>query len=468
MMSSPRTRSAATSQASSQRTGLLPLVAICLGFFMIMMDVTVVNTALPDIGRSLHASVTGLQWVLDGYTLVFACLLLSGGSLGDRLGARRVFLAGVALFTAASAMCGLAPSLAVLNAARIVQGTGAALALPASLALINASYPDRAQRARAIGIWGGMGGLAAGLGPVLGGILTGSAGWPAIFYINVPIGVLALILTLRCVVAPAAGRRAGLDLPGQVLAVCAVGGLAYGLIEGAARGWAAPEVVAAFAAATVSGGGFVLAEYHRDDPMLPLGLFRSRQFSGSILVGAAINLGFYGELFLLSLYLQHVRHFSPLVVGLALLPQAGVVSVASFFGGRRTARRGPRPVMLTGLATGTVGLLAMTLAGSRTPYGAMIVPLILIGFGIAYTMPAATAATIDAARAHQAGIASGALNASRQIGSTLGVAIFGALVASASTFMTGYRISVLIGGLVFAAAAFVVLRTIPRSLTSAR
>lgn len=428
-------------------------MSLCLGFFMIPLDATVVATALPAIGRDLDASASGLQWVLDGYTLVFACLLLSAGSLGDRLGARRVYLCGLGLFVLASAICGLATSLWVLNAARLVQGLAAALVLPTSLALINASYQDRAARARAIGVWGGMGGIAAGLGPVLGGVLTGWIGWPVIFFLNVPVGVAAIVLTLRHVVAPRPQERVGLDFSGQVLSILAVGGLAFGLIEGAL--WA-------YAVAVVGGIGFVVMESRRLHPMLPLSLFRSREFTGSVLVGAAINTGFYGELFLLSLYFQHIRAFTPLLAGLALLPQPGIASLASSLAGRHTARFGPRPVMLIGLLTGALGLFAMVFAGTATPYWLLILPLLAIGFGTAYTMPAATAATIEAAPAGMAGTASGALNSSRQVGSTLGVAIFGALVTGTGDFMTGYHLSVLLGGVVFAAGALVAWRTVPR------
>lgn len=420
---------------------------------MIPLDATVVATALPAIGRDLDASASGLQWVLDGYTLVFACLLLSAGSLGDRLGARRVYLCGLGLFVLASAICGLATSLWVLNAARLVQGLAAALVLPTSLALINASYHDRAARARAIGVWGGMGGIAAGLGPVLGGVLTGWIGWPVIFFLNVPVGVAAIVLTLRHVVAPRPQERVGLDFSGQVLSILAVGGLAFGLIEGAL--WA-------YAAAMVGGIVFVVVESRRRHPMLPLSLFRSREFTGSVLVGAAINTGFYGELFLLSLYFQHIRAFTPLLAGLALLPQPGIASLASALAGRHTARFGPRPVMLIGLLTGALGLFAMIFAGTATPYWLLILPLLAIGFGTAYTMPAATAATIEAAPAGMAGTASGALNSSRQVGSTLGVAIFGALVTGTGDFMTGYHLSVLLGGVVFAAGAVVAWRTVLR------
>jgi DHA2 family methylenomycin A resistance protein-like MFS transporter len=454
-----------TAQQPTERGGSRgnwPLISLCLGFFMVMMDATVVNTALPDIGHALSGSVSGLQWITAGYTLVFACLLLSAGSLGDRLGARRVFLVGLGVFTAASLACGLAPSLGFLIGARVVQGVGAALGLPTSLALINASYPDRSQRARAIGVWGGLGGVAAGLGPVLGGVLTNWIGWPAIFYINVPIGIAAILLTLRFVVAPAPKSRTGLDLPGQLLSVLTVAALAYGLIEAQPRGWGSPEILISFAVAVVAGMSFVVVERRGANPMLPLTLFSDREFSGSILIGAAINIGFYGELFLLALYFQDIRHFSPLVAGLAMLPQPGIASLASSLGGRHTARFGARPVMLIGLIVGALGLLAMTLAGPDTSYWLLIVPLLAIGFGTAYTMPAATAATIEAAPSDKAGMASGALNASRQIGSTLGVAVFGTVTVGAASFMTGYHISVLIGGLVFAAGAMIALLAVPR------
>ncbi|HEX3786965.1 MAG TPA: MFS transporter [Pseudonocardiaceae bacterium] len=435
----------------------LPLIALCLGYFMVTMDATVVNTALPAIGRDLSAPVSGLQWITAGYTLVFACLLLTGGSLGDRLGSRRVFLVGVAVFTLASAACGLSPGLGVLIGARAVQGVGAALAVPTSLALINASYPDRDQRARAIGMWGGLGGVAAGLGPVLGGMLTNWVGWPAIFFINVPIGIAAIALTSKHVVAPAPTRRAGPDLPGQVLSMVAVAALAYGLIEAQSQGWTSPRILGAFIVAIAAAVGFVLVERRGQHPMLPLRLFGDREFSGSLLIGAAINLGFYGELFLLALYFQDVRHFSPLLAGLAMLPQPGIASLASWLAGRHTARIGPRPVMLVGLTVGSLGLLTTIFAAADTPYWLLVLPLLAIGFGTAYTMPAATAATIEAAPANQAGTASGALNASRQVGSTLGVAIFGTLAAGSASFMTGYHRSALVGGLVFAAGALIAL-----------
>ncbi len=418
----------------------MPLVAVCLGFFMITLDATVVNTALPAIGRDLGADVTGLQWVNAGYTLVFACLLLSAGALGDRLGARRVFLLGLTVFTLASVACGLSPSLGVLIAARVVQGAGAALVLPTSLALLNASYPDRTRRAHAIGVWAGLGGVAAGLGPVLGGVLTTGIGWPAIFFVNAPIGAVAALLTVKYVRNPLPRKQDVLNARGQVLSVVAIAALAYGLIEAGPHGWTAPDVLAAFALAAGAVTAFALVDR------------RSRAlFTGAAFVGAAINTGFYGELFLLALYFQDVRHLTPLVAGLAMAPQPGIAAVASWLGGRHIARFGARRVMLVGLPIGALGLFTMVLIGGGTPYWKLILPLLAIGFGTAYTMPAATVTAVEAVPAHQAGAASGALNASRQLGSTLGVAVFGTLTASAG-FLPGYRLSALVGGAVFAVA----------------
>jgi DHA2 family methylenomycin A resistance protein-like MFS transporter len=442
---------------ATARTNRWPLLAVCLGFFMIMIDATVVTTALPDIAKDLGASASGSQWVLDAYTVPLACLLLPAGAVGDRLGSRRVFLLGLGLFTAASAVCGLAPTLPVLIAARVAQGVGAALTLPTSLALINASYPDRMDRARAIGVWGGLGGVAAGLGPVLGGVLTGGVGWPLIFYVNIPIGVFTIFATRRHVVAPRPGERIGLDFAGLALSTIAVAGLVFGLIQGS---------VIAFVVAGLGAVAFVVTEATVRHPMLPLNLFRGKQFPGSVAVGAAINFGFYGELFLLALYFQHIRHLSPLLAGLALLPQPGGLSLASWLGGRHTARYGPRLVMLIGLPVGVLGMLAMTLVGAATPYWMMVFPMVAIGFGTAYTMPAGTAATIEAAPSDLAGTASGTFNASRQIGSALGVAIFGSLAAV--DFVAGFHTSVVVGALVFAAAAVTTWLTVRPARTAPR
>jgi MFS transporter, DHA2 family, methylenomycin A resistance protein len=409
------------------RTRPLPLIAICLGYFMVILDATAVNLSLPALGRDLGGGLGVLQWVIDGYTLTFAALLLSAGALGDRLGARRVFSAGLTLFVVASAACGLAPNIAILIVARLVQGAGAAILVPSSLALLQASHPDRRARARAVGIWGGIAGGAAALGPIVGGVLTQAVSWRLVFFINVPIGLAALALTFRHVVRPQANPGRGLDAAAQFAMVGALGLLTFGLIEARTRGWTSPVILGVFAVAALLGVAFVRIERRSPDPMLPLGLFGDRAFSAGNAVGLLINLGFYGQLFVLSLYFQNVRHLSPVMAGLALLPEGAMPVIASTLSGRVSGRTGTRPVMLTGLCLGAAGLAGLAVAGEHGPYLLLVVPLMAAGFGMAFTMPAATTTVVEAAPAERAGVASGAMNAGRQMGSTIGVALLGTL-----------------------------------------
>lgn len=441
----------------------VPLLALCTGFFMVMLDVTIVTVALPPIGRDFHtgADLSGVQWVADGYAVVFAGMLLSAGSIGDRLGSKGVFQAGLAFFTATSVGCGLAPSLPVLVVMRLLQGLGAALVVPTSLALINASYPDRARRARAIGVWGGVSGLAAAAGPVLGGLMVAGLGWRSAFFVNVPIGVLGLLLTARHVTGPRPARTTRLDLSGQLAAVLSLSAAAYGAIEGGRAGWGSPAALAAFAVLPVAVAAFVLIERHAADPMLPPGLFRRPAFCGAVVVGLLLNTGFYGELFVVSFYFQQYRHFGVLAAGLAMLPQTAMVALAAFLGGRTTARIGPRVPMAAGLLVGAAGFTALLVAGRSTAYPLLVLPLALTGFGTAFTMPAAVATAVDAAPAHRAGVAAGVLNAARQVGSAMGVAVLGALVAPGGSFSHGMRLGCVIAASCFLAAAFCAVRTVP-------
>lgn len=441
-------------QGSSERfgRGALPLIAVCLGFFMVIMDATIVSVALPVLQRDLSADISGLQWVTDGYTVVFASLLLSAGSFGDKFGARRVFLVGLIVFTVASAGCGLAGGLGVLNAARAVQGIGAALVLPTSLSLLQNSYPDRRQRARAIGLWGGAGGAAAALGPIVGGLLSASFGWQWVFFVNVPVGVLALLLTFRFVapVLPNPGR--GLDLVGQGAAALSVAALAYGIIAAGRFGWAATVSLVAIGVASLAAAVFVVVERRHPAPMLPPILFRRRDFGGSAVAGFALNFGFYGALFLLPLSFHH-RGLSVSETGLAVFPMAAMAVIASPLAGRHAGRFGARRVALLGLLIGAAGLLGLALLDPATPYWVSVLPLVATGFGTAYTMPALTAMIIDAAPADRAGLASGTLNAARQTGGAIGVAVFGSAVAGAAGFAAGFRIGMLAGAAAFLGAA---------------
>ncbi len=434
----------------------MPLIAICLGYFMVILDATVVNVALPALGHDLGGGVSGLQWVVDGYTLVFAGLLLSAGSLGDRLGGRRVFVLGLALFTLASAACATAPSVPLLVSARVAQGLGAALLVPSSLALLRAAYDDPRERARAIGIWGAVAGIAAASGPVIGGVLVAAISWRAVFLLNLPVGVAALLLARRHL--PAAGERTGigLDPVGQVLAVAALTLLTFGVIEKAL----VPLLVSLALLAA-----FVACEHRTRAPMLPLGLFHNPTFSGASFVGLAINLGFYGQLFVVSLYFQQVRGWSALATGLALLPEGIFVAISSALSGRAMGRVGPRLPMIAGLLLGGAGLSGLAAAGEHTSYVLLVPPLIAAGFGMAFTMPAATNAIIGAAPAERAGIASGVLNASRQAGGAIGVALLGTLVASGA-FIPGLQAAMLVAGGAFFVAAAVAALPVERRVGS--
>ncbi|MCQ4046556.1 MFS transporter [Streptantibioticus rubrisoli] len=450
-------RAAVADPAPSRAASRLPLVALCLGFFMVMLDATVVAVALPPIGRDFGSGgdLAGAQWVADGYTIVFAGLLLSAGSVGDRLGSKPVFQAGLGSFVATSVGCGMAPSLWFLVLMRLLQGLAAALVVPTSLALIHASYANKEDRARAIGVWGGIGGIAAASGPVLGGLLVSAFGWRSVFYVNLPFGLLGIALTARYVVAPRQQRVRGMDLPAQILGILALGAITFAIIEGGHRGWYSSMVLAAFALFVICGTAFVLVEQRVPNPMLPLSLFRHVTFSSATAVGLLLNIGFYGQLFVVTFYFQQYRHYAVLWAGLAILPQTAMAGLASALGGRMTARTGPRAPMTLGLLIGAAGFFALLVAGRSTPYWALVLPLGAIGFGTAFTMPAAVASVVESAPPNRSGVASGVLNASRQVGSAVGVALLGALVADAGHFESGMRAGSLISGGCFVVGALI-------------
>ena len=461
-IAAPQHRESGPSPDRAARTGrqraLTPsLVIICIGYFLVILDVTVVNVALPSIGRQLHGGVSGLQWVVDAYTLSFAGLLLAGGALAERAGGRRVLAAGLALFALCSAGCGLAPSLAVLVAARLIQGAAAALLVPSSLVLLQASYPDRRARARAFGVWGAVAGVGAAAGPIVGGLLVSAWSWRAVFFLNLPFALAALVLVRAFVPVPQRHRR-GMDLAGQLLGIAALALLAGALVEAGPAGWTAPAVLAGFALAAAAGAAFVVVEHRGSDPMLPLGLLRRPAFRAGTLIGLLINLGFYGQLFVMSLYFQDVRGYSPAQTGLALLPEAALLTVASTVSGRLMARTGPRLPMLTGLLLGAAGLFGTMVAGGHTPYGLLVLPMAAAGFGMATTMPAATASVMEAAPASRGGIASGVVNAARQTGALLGVALLGTLLHTRADFTGGLHAGLAIAGAAFLAGALAAFR----------
>ncbi|GAB0105132.1 MFS transporter [Nocardia sp. JMUB6875] len=414
--------------ARTERGGVA-LAAISAGFALVILDTTIVTVALDRMAVGLHTTVTGLEWVVDGYTVTVAALLMLGGGLADRFGARRSFQAGLAFFGFASLACAAAPGVGVLVAARVVQGIGAALLIPSSLALIRFTYSDAADRARATGIWGAIGSTAASCGPVLGGVLSEHLGWPAIFAVNAPICAVTAVLLHRTVPStPGAPRQ--IPVPGHVAAVIAMTGVTATAILVGARP-VSPAWTAVAAVAAVAGVVLGLVAARAGKGLLPNDLRGSRAFTTGALIGLAQNLGFYGQLFAVSLYLQRHLHYSPTAAGFALLPEAAVGILASALGGRQAAQRGPRPVIVTGLTIGAIGLLGLAWTGPHTPYGLLAIPLLLTGFGMAYTMPAATHVTVSAAGPDSAGLAGAAFNAARQLGSALGVAVAGSLLVLA-------------------------------------
>lgn len=425
------------------------LTGICLGYFMTILDVTAVNVALPAIQHRLDASVADLQWIMDGYALAFATLLLSAGSLGDRRGSKAVFLAGLGLFTLASLACGASPTLAALQIARVVQGIGAALLVPTSLALLRHIFPDSAQRARVFGIYGGIAGIAAAAGPVLGGLLTSSAGWRAIFWINVPVGVVAFALTAYVVPSIPKRTGSGLDVSGQVAGMAALAFLTTTLIESGIHGSFSPAAIGGLAATLIAGIVFIRIERRSDHPMLPPALFRDATFSAGNTIGFLVNAGFFGQLFLLNLFFQQYWGNSALVSGMLLLPEMGMAMLASPLSGRFTGRLGARRPMLFGTAVGGIGLLALMATGQETPYVFLIPMLVATGFGMAFTMPAMTSAVMAAAPGDHAGAAGGVLNAARQSGTVVGVALLGAISNQASEFIDGFHAAVGLAGVMF-------------------
>ncbi|WP_328462653.1 MFS transporter [Streptomyces sp. NBC_00448] len=446
----PRTTSGdgagpAPGAASATASPALTLAAALIGFVLVTLDSSVVNVALPAMGRELHGGLAALQWVVDGYTLAFASLMLSTGALSDRVGASRAFAIGTAVFTVASVACGLSPNLAVLVAARVVQGSAAAVVLPASLALVRQAFPDPRKRARAISVWAAGGSTALALGPVAGGALTTAWSWRAIFFINLPVGLAALVLSAR--VARSPRRPAPLDLPGQTTAVVALAALTYAVIEGGRTG-AVAGAVAALALA-----GFLAIEARHPHPVVPLGLFRNGTAATSIATGAAVTFGFFGAVFVLSLFFQEVRGESALTAGLMFLPMTLLISVVNVASGRITNRYGPRAPMLVGQSVAVAGLLVLLSVGAGTPAVLTAVAMMPLSLGAALAVPALTAAAMGAVPAERAGMAAGVLNAARQVSGALSVAVFGALVGGRTHFVTGMRKGLLISAALLAATA---------------
>jgi MFS transporter, DHA2 family, methylenomycin A resistance protein len=410
------------------RSRALGLTGIGLGFLMITLDATIVNVALGPIGTDLGGALSTAQWIVTGYTLTFAALLLSAGALADRLGSRRGFLAGLAIFAVGSAGCAGATSLTVLIVARVVQGAGAAALMPCSLALIAHGFPEARDRRRALGVWGGASGVGLAAGPVLGGVLVGALGWRAIFLVNLPVAAAAAWWAVRHV--EETGRHGHpLDLPGQLLAMAGLAAFTGGFITAGSEGWGATLTLALLAAGVAIAGAFVAVERVVAHPMVDPLVFRRRTFSTAVAIGSVFNFCLYGAIFCLAVDLHRARGIDALHTGLALLPMTVVTGTMACLSGRLVGRIGEWRAIVAGLTAGGAGALLVALEAPGVPATQLIASSVLLGVS-ALAMPAMTALALSGAPRGRVGLASGVFNASRQTGGALGVAVLGALLVS--------------------------------------
>jgi DHA2 family methylenomycin A resistance protein-like MFS transporter len=433
------------------------LVTTSFGLGMALLDMTAVNVAVPSIQSGLHTDVLGLSWVIDGYTLTFASLLLLAGGLGDRLGAKRLFLSGLVLFTAASAACGFAPGLGTLVFSRIVQGAGAAMFMPSSLAILREAYPLAKERAQAIGIWSGLTAIAGACGPLFGGAMVASLGWRSIFLLNLPVGIVAVVMVLRFVRPSPMGARRGFDLPAQITGAFALALLTWALIERSAFGWSSPRIIFALLAAAGAVLAFVYLERRSPNPILPLQLFANRTFSATSSAALLYAGGFFGSVLVFSIYFQGMRGDSPLGAGLHMAAITVSFGLTSVVAGRFAGRYGTRAPILGGLSLLAGGAFLFAALPQATSFAFLALPLVLIGTGAGLVAPSMNAAILASVPAALSGIGAGVLNASRQVGTALGVAVFASLFHTSAP-MTAVRTSLLSAGVLYLLAFALSLR----------
>jgi len=442
------------------RTSRWTLLIVSVGLFMVVLDNLVVNVALPSIHRDLGASIQALEWTVNAYVLSYAVFLLTGAALGDRFGRKRMFIGGIALFTLSSAAAALAPTSGTLIAARAVQGLGAAIVTPLTLTLLADAFPPQ-RRGIAIGVWSGVSGIAVALGPLVGGAVVQLASWHWIFWINVPIGlVLAPLAAARLAESHGPSRR--LDLRGLALSSSGLFGIVYGLVRSQSAGWTSPEILTALIAGAALVVAFIVYELRADDPMLPMRFFAKRSFAVTNVVSLAMYFGMFGSIFFLSQFLQNVLHNSPLHAGIKLLVWTGASMVVSPLAGFFSERYGSRAFMVAGLSLQAIALGWLALLASATQsYTSMIVPFILAGAGMALVFAPSANAVLSSVRAEQAGQASGATNAVRELGGVLGIAVLATVFsshgsyASATAYINGLVPAMWVGAAVLTAGALI-------------
>ena len=443
----------------------LVVLATSMAFVVGQLDVTIVNVALPAMAHTLGTGVDGLQWVVDAYTVAFAAFMLSAGALGDRFGARRAFQWGMAIFALASMGCALAPTAGALDAARAVQGFGAAVMLPNSLALLNhALAHDAAARARGIGYWTAAGSIAIALGPVLGGLLVSGVGWPAIFWVNVPLCALGFWLSWRLDETPTGQDRPPLDIAGQLLATLLLAALIATLIESRTWGIADPRIWAGGVVTLVLGGALVVVERRAAAPVIAADLFALRDFRGAVFFGAVVNGTYYGAIFVIALFLQTARHYTPIEAGLAFLPLTAGFFLSNVLSGRIITRFGTRKPMIVGALIDLLGFGVLALASTTDSFAFMALGFLLIPTGMGLAVPAMTTTVLSAVDKSRSSLAAAILNTARQAAGAIGVAVFGALAqGGAARIGPGLRITCVASmiALAFAALAAARLKGVP-------
>ena len=439
------------------------LAAVAFALFMIMLDNTVVNVALPAIQRDLHMSVSALEWVVSGYALTFAVLILTGGKLADMLGRRLIFVVGLGIFALSSLACGLAGSAALLIAARVVQGVGAAFMMPATLSIISATFPPRL-RGTAIGVWAGVSALALAIGPLVGGLITEHISWNWIFYVNVPVGALGIVAALTIIhESKDTSHEQRLDIPGLLTSGVSFLAVTFAMIESNRYGWGSPTIVGLFALGAIGLAAFVLVELKQRLPMFDLQLFRNGTFVGANLVAFLVTLAMFGVFFFISLYMQQVLGYSPVRAGATFLPMTILIILIAPIAGRASDRLGSRWLMAGGMSLVGVSLLLFAQLEADTSFWGILPGLVVGGSGMALVMTPMTAAAMSAVPVDKAGVGSGMLNTFRQVGGSFGIAIMGAILTNRSAIELqggATRVEAFIAGLhealyVAAAIAFV-------------
>lgn len=423
------------------------LIAACLGFLVVQLDVSVVNVGLGALKEAFNTDLTGLQWVINSYALPFSALLILGGAWGDKWGAKTVFAVGFAIFTLASIGCGLANSTTLLITMRVIQGIGAALLIPTSLTLIRVSFQDPDKRRSAVALWGACGGIALAAGPVIGGLMIEYFGWRSVFLLNIPIGLLAIALILRY--APASPRvDKHIDIPGQISIAICVAALTYGLTESSAQGWVA-ATFSALAVALICAVAFILIERRVAHPMLPPHLARNAVLGSMALAGAAINLTFYGTVFVFSIYFQTFLHYDAFTTGLSFIPLTAVLTLSTLLSSRFAKRFSAPRIITTGFSVQIIGFLALSQTSAHGSPWLLNGALMLVGIGSAMSVPSITNAMLSSISQHDAGIASGLMASARQLGGVIGVAVSGAMIASAdaTAFAQGMSNAMLLSAL---------------------